>query len=116
MKSKAQPLTEDMIEVVARRFRLLAEPVRLRLLRTLESGEYTVNELADAVHSTQANVSRHLSAMSDAGLLHRRRKGNSICYSIGDPIVFKLCELVCESVRERAREQFGALTRTAGQR
>lgn len=114
MRQKPQPLTEDMIEIVARRFRLLAEPIRLRLLQVLESGEYTVNELADAVQGSQANVSRHLSALYDGGLLNRRRDGNIICYSIGDPNVFRLCELVCNSARERAREQFGALVQTAG--
>jgi DNA-binding transcriptional ArsR family regulator len=98
-----------MIELIARRFRLLGEPVRLRLLRQLEAGEHMVNELAEVLGSNQANISRHLTAMSDAGLLHRRREGTCTYYSIADPVVFKLCELVCGSAKEHVRVQMDAL-------
>jgi len=109
MKPVAAPLTDEMIDAVARRFRLLGEPSRLRLLQYLESGEHTVNELAEQVQSNQANVSRHLTAMHEAGLLKRRPDGTSVYYSIADPMVFQLCELVCQSTREQIRIQLGAL-------
>jgi DNA-binding transcriptional ArsR family regulator len=86
-----------MIEHVARRFRLLGEPMRLRILQVLESGERSVNELVSALHTSQPNVSRHLNAMYDGGLLDRRRDGTNIYYSIADPMVLRLCVLVCES-------------------
>src|SRR5579863_10269922 len=97
---KSLPLTDDMLELVARRFRLLGEPVRLRLLERLESGERTVNELASDLQGNQANISRHLSALFDGGLLSRRREGNNVYYAIGDPVVFELCDLVCTSTTE----------------
>lgn len=109
MKSVAVAVPDEMMEAVARRFRLLGEPARLRLLQMLETGEYTVNELADKMHGNQANISRHLSAMHEAGLLSRRPDGTSVYYSIADPTVFELCELVCKSTREQIRRRVGAM-------
>jgi len=109
MKKSSQLLTDDMLEEVVRRFRLLGEPARLRLLQLLESGERTVNELAEQIQGNQANVSRHLTAMFEAGILGRRREGNSVYYSIADPVVFKLCELVCNSTREQIRMKLSTL-------
>jgi DNA-binding transcriptional ArsR family regulator len=98
-----------MVEAVARRFRLLAEPVRLRLLQLLETGEHSVNELAEKLNGNQANVSRHLTAMHTGGILKRRPDGTSVYYSIADPMVFQLCDLVCKSAQEQIRSQLGAL-------
>lgn len=109
MTVRPQLLTDEMVEEVARRFRLLGEPVRLRLLQQLEFGARTVNQLADEMQGNQANISRHLTAMFEAGLLDRRREGNSVYYSIADPVVFKLCALVCDSAREQMRIKLSAL-------
>jgi DNA-binding transcriptional ArsR family regulator len=98
-----------MLEVVARRFRILGEPQRLRILQALQVGEKTVNEVVDAVDGNQSNISRHLQALFDAGLVGRRRKGNFIYYSIADPIVFKLCEIVCRSATEQLQQQIAEL-------
>jgi DNA-binding transcriptional ArsR family regulator len=101
---KPPPLSDRMIALIARRFRALSEPLRLRLLQALESGEAPVNALAETVRSTQSNVSRHLGALHDAGLVTRRREGTAVYYSISDPMVFELCALVCRSAAEEARE------------
>lgn len=98
-----------MIELVARRFRMLGEPYRLRLLQVLESGDRTVGDLVLALGGNQPNVSKHLQMLHDAGLVSRRREGTSIYYGIADPIVFKLCELVCLSTAEKAREDLDEL-------
>lgn len=111
MKSKSPALTDEMIAEIARRFRLLGEPVRLRLLKVLESGERSVNELAEILQTNQANISRHLASLFSASMLRRRRSGNNVYYSIADPAVFKLCEIMCESAREQMRARLGALTR-----
>jgi DNA-binding transcriptional ArsR family regulator len=111
MKSKGSALSDEMIDLVARRFRLLGEPARLRLLQILENGERTVNDLAAALGSNQANVSRHLTALHEAGLLRRRPEGTSVYYSISDPLVFKLCDLVCNSARKHARGKLRAISR-----
>ena len=92
-----------IIDAVARRFRVLGEPQRLRILQSLEAGPRTVSQLVEALQGNQPNVSRHLQALFEAGLIARRRSGNSIVYSVSDPVVFKLCGLVCNNVMERAR-------------
>ncbi len=102
-----------MLDLVARRFRNLGEPYRLRILEELERGEKSVGELVSALTGNQPNISKHLQVLFDGGLISRRREGTSILYAISDPMVFKLCALVCSSEAERSRREFEAL---AGQR
>jgi DNA-binding transcriptional ArsR family regulator len=97
------PLPEDLADLIARRFRVLSEPMRIRLLDRLREGEATVNELAEAVSASQQNVSKHLSVLADAGMLGRRKDGNRVYYRIVDEGVFALCEDVCGSVQEQLR-------------
>ncbi len=85
----------DQRDAVAQRFRLLSEPVRLEILDVLhEQEEMTVGDLVDATGHRQANVSKHLSRMADADLLTRRRDGVHVYYSIKDPTLAALCQLV----------------------
>lgn len=105
------PQSDKMIELIARRFRLLGEPFRLRLLQALEPGERSVGDLVRELDGNQPNVSKHLQLMHDAGVVSRRREGNSIYYGIADPMVMKLCDLVCQSAVERVREDFEELGR-----
>jgi DNA-binding transcriptional ArsR family regulator len=102
-----------MIELVARRFRMLGEPQRLRILQALECGEKTVNEVVEAVQGNQSNISRHLQALHEAGLVSRRREGNHVCYGIADPVVLQLCEIVCRSTSEQLQQEFETATGTA---
>jgi len=91
----------DQIDAVARRFRLLGEPVRLRLLNVLaEEGEMTVGDLVEATGQRQANVSKHLGLMADEGLLTRRREGVYVYYSLHDPTLSALCLLVSTQLQE----------------
>ena len=98
-----------MLALIARRFRMLGEPYRLRLLQLLETGDKTVNELVRALDGNQPNVSKHLHLLYDAGLLSRRREGTSIYYGIADPMCIKLCQIVCQSTTKKAREEFEEL-------
>lgn len=92
-----------MIEPVARRFRALGEPQRLRILQVLETGPKPVNEVVEALDISQPTVSRHLQALFDAGLVSRRHSGTSTVYFISDPLVYKLCDLMCRGVARQAR-------------
>jgi ArsR family transcriptional regulator len=93
----------DQIDAVARRFRLLGEPVRLRLLNVLaDEGESTVGDLVEATDQRQANVSKHLGLMADENLLTRRRDGVYVYYSISDPTLSALCLLVSTQLKEDA--------------
>ena len=92
------PLPDELAELIARRFKLLGEPTRIKLLDRLRGGEASVQELAAAVGTTQQNVSKHLGALADAGVLGRRKQGNFVYYSVVDDGVWQLCNDVCGSV------------------
>ncbi len=95
------PLPDDLLELIARRFRVLGEPMRIRLLDQLREGEQTVNELTERLGAGQQNVSKHLSLLADAGLLARRRDGNHVYYRIVDAGALDLCEEVCGSLEQQ---------------
>lgn len=95
--------------LVAARFKVLSEPLRLSILQALEDGEMSVSEITEAVESSQPNVSKHLKILQDAGLIVRRQEGNTVYYSIDDETVFELCYAVCSSLRERLAAQSEAL-------
>ena len=97
------PLPPDLVELIARRFRVLGEPMRIRLLDHLREGEATVGELSDAMNASQQNVSKHLAVLTDARVLGRRKEGNHVYYRIADEGVFTLCEDVCGSLQEQLR-------------
>ncbi len=88
-------LPEDLIELIARRFRVLGEPMRIKLLDRLRDGPATVGELQAATSSSQQNVSKHLGVLHDAGVLRRRKDGNFVSYDIADQGVVDLCDQVC---------------------
>jgi len=102
-------MTPEALEMVAARFRAMGEALRLRILQQLESGERSVSALALSVASTQPNVSKHLKVLQDAGLVKRRQQGTSAYYSIADPMVFELCDMICSRLRDRLEAQVGAL-------
>ena len=102
-------LTDAMIEQVARRFRALGEPQRLRILQALEKGPRTVGEVVAELDGNQPNISRHLQELHHAGLLRRRRERSSVYYSIADPLVHELCDLVCGSAQREAEAELVAL-------
>ena len=87
-------LTESQLDEVALRFRLLREPMRLRILQAVCRQRRTVNEIVAAVGATQANVSKHLALLSGAGILARQKKGQRVYYGMKDPLAVKLCALV----------------------
>ena len=105
-----QRLPPEALELIAARFRVLGEPMRLRLLLALERGERNVSELVATTGATQANISRHLQTLADSGILGRRKEGLSVYYHVADPGIFDLCEQVCGSLRKRV----GTQARTLG--
>jgi len=100
-KIRNPALTDEALELIASRFRVLGEPSRLRLIQSLEEGEKSVGTLVEATGLTQANVSRHLQTLAEAGILGRRKEGLSVIYFIADPGIFDLCRLVCGSLKRR---------------
>ena len=98
-------LSEEALESVAELFRSLGETTRLKLLRLLEEKEMSVGDLARAINTSQANVSKHLKLLINAGVLTRRAQGTAAYYSIGDPMILKICDIICDGRVERAKVQ-----------
>ena len=97
------PLPDDLVELVARRLRVIGEPMRIRLLDLLRDGEATVADLTDALGASQQNVSKHLAVLAGAGIVGRRRDGNHVYYRIVDESVLALCDQVCGSLQQQLR-------------
>jgi DNA-binding transcriptional ArsR family regulator len=95
------PLPEPLIELVAQRFRVLGEPMRIKLLDLLRERDATVGELQEALGASQQNISKHLGILHAAGMVSRTKQRNQVRYSISDPSVFELCDQVCGGVRRQ---------------
>jgi DNA-binding transcriptional ArsR family regulator len=98
------PLPDPLVDLIAGRFRVLAEPMRIKLLDRLREGEATVTELQHTLGASQQNVSKHLAILHGAGMVNRTKDGNHARYSIADEGVFELCEQVCGGVRRQLDE------------
>ncbi len=93
-----KPLSPEALELVAHRFKLLGDPMRLTILHALQSGEKSVNQLVQETGASQPNISKHLSALRNAGLVKRRKESNLAYFSIAAPFIFDLCHIVCEGI------------------
>jgi DNA-binding transcriptional ArsR family regulator len=103
------PLPDEVVELIARRFRLMGDPTRIKLLDELRGGEATVQELTRAVGSTQQNVSKHLSLLMDAGIVGRSRNGGPARYRVVDDGIWELCEDICGAVERQLESLHVAL-------
>ena len=110
----AHPLPDPVVDLIARRFRVLGEPLRIRLLERLRLGEATVTELTEATGASQQNVSKHLGVLLEAGIVSRRKQGTASVYVIKDDGVFDLCEQVCGSLERRLSELGGLIAASHG--
>lgn len=95
----------EVMHLVAQYFTVLSVPMRLRLLNLLRDGEKCVQQLKNLTNSSQANVSKHLKVMLDAGILSRRSEGTSAYYSVKDELSFELCNLVCDRLATKIEQQ-----------
>lgn len=101
--TSAARMTPDKIELVAERFRVLGEPVRLQILERLRSGERTVGELVDSTGLGTANVSKHLQVLHGASFVTRRKDGLFVYYGLAGDDVFRLCDIMCGVMESEAR-------------
>ena len=103
--TKHRALSEEALLLVAQRFAVLAEPMRLRLIQALFDEEKNVSELVELTEGTQANVSRHLQTLTAAHILARRKEGLQVYYRISDPTIPLLCEVVCGAIEKQLAKQ-----------
>lgn len=106
---KKKELNDEALELIASRFRLLAEPMRLKILHTLSEQEMNVSELVVATGASQANISKHLGILLDAGVVSRRKEGLTANYRIADETIFELCDTVCSRLKTQLETRQSAL-------
>ena len=104
----SHPLPDEIVELVARRFRALGDPIRIRLVERLRDGEASVTELVALSDTTPQNVCKHLGVLLQNGIVARRKQGTASYYRIADEVVLALCEQVCGSL-ERKLSSLGEL-------
>jgi DNA-binding transcriptional ArsR family regulator len=97
------PLTPEVLELVAERFKALGEPTRLHILNALRGGERTVTELMEETGLGQANASKHLQQLHSLGFVERRKEGLYVYYRLADESVFELCDIMCGRLAAEAR-------------
>ena len=98
-------MPDEMLEAVSSRFKLLSEPMRLKILRVLCEQERTVQEIVNAVQASQANISKPLALMHDNGIVNRRKEGLKCYYSIADDSIIYACYLISKSVVENLQDR-----------
>ncbi|EKQ70067.1 putative transcriptional regulator [Leptolyngbyaceae cyanobacterium JSC-12] len=103
--SASQPVPQEVVQQLAEYFSVLGEPMRLRILNLLRDGEKCVQDLVEATETSQANVSKHLKVMVQAGIVSRRTEGTQAYYSVEDELIFELCNLVCDRLARRIEQQ-----------
>jgi ArsR family transcriptional regulator len=91
---KSRELTEVELDRVAQQFRVLGEPMRLRVLQLICRKPLTVGEIVTATGATQSNISKHLSLLASAGIITRQKDAQFVYYRLSNPLTMKLCELV----------------------
>jgi len=99
------PIPDEFLELMAEKFRMLADSTRLTILRALMQGERNVSQVVEETGENQANVSKHLKMLAKAGLVVRRKEGLQVFYGLDDPLVERLCKLVCETIVRESREE-----------
>lgn len=109
------PIPEPLAVAVAERFRVLGDPMRIRLLDRLRQETATVGELQRDLGSSQQNVSKHLGLLHRAGIVSRTKEGTAVRYAIADESVFAICELVCGGLRAQLDELAQILDGVGGQ-
>ena len=98
-------LSDELLALVAARFRLLGDPTRLRLLEAVRNGEQSVGAIATAAETSQANASKHLATLLEAGIVTRSRRGNAVFYQADGRIVYLLIDAICSELDTQANQR-----------
>ena len=98
-------IPDEFLDLMAEKFRMLADSTRLAILRALMQGERNVTQVVEETCRNQANVSKHLKMLAEAGLVSRRKEGLQVFYKLDDPLVERLCKLVCQTIVAEAHEE-----------
>ena len=106
MKNKGRKILEYQALI----FKALGQPTRLEILHLLKDGERCVCEIFPEINQEQANVSKHLSLLKQAGILDSRKEGLRIIYWIKRREILNLLDTVSALLRVQAREHHELMT------
>lgn len=95
---KIAQLSPESLTLIASFFKVLSEPTRLQIVCSLRAGPLNVTEIIETTGLGQANVSKHLKMLAQAGIVSRRPSGVSAYYEISNQSFFQLCEIACETL------------------
>ncbi|VXD25401.1 ArsR/SmtB family transcription factor [Planktothrix paucivesiculata] len=98
-------LSPAALALMADFFKVLSEVSRLQIVCCLKSGAKNVTQIIEATGLGQANVSKHLKVLAQAGIVTRTQQGVSVYYEIANPFLFDVCDLVCESLVAQMHQQ-----------
>jgi Predicted transcriptional regulators len=98
-------LSPAALALMADFFKVLSEVSRLQIICCLKSGAKNVTQIIEATRLGQANVSKHLKVLAQAGIVTRTQQGVSVYYEIASPLLFEVCDLVCESLVVQMQQQ-----------
>jgi len=98
------PIPAELADLIAARLRVIGDPTRIRILDLLREQELSVTQITQRLGTSQQNASKHLGILLGAGIIARRKQGNSALYSIADPGVYDLCEQVCGGLQNQLAE------------
>ncbi len=107
----AYDLSPELLELIAERFKALAEPARLRILNALRTGELTVSDLMERTGLGQANLSKHLQLLHRLGFVARRKDGFYVYYSLAGEGIFQLCDIMCGRIAREVESRDRLLSR-----
>ena len=109
LKPTESNISPAALGMIAEFFKMLSEVSRLEIVCALKAGPLTVSQIIEQTGLGQANVSKHLKLLSNAGILKRTQQGINVVYEIANPVIFPLCDLVCSSLVNQLQEQNYAL-------
>lgn len=98
-------LTPEALSLVADFFKVLSEVSRLQIICSLKTSAKNVTEIIQDTGLGQANVSKHLKMLTQAGVVAREQCGVCVYYRIANPFLFELCNLVCDMLTVQVEHQ-----------
>lgn len=102
---EASSLSPTVLAMIADFFKVLSEVSRLQIVCALKNGDKNVSQIIEITGLGQANVSKHLKLLTQAGIVKRTQQGVNVVYAIANPLVFSLCDLVCNSIVTQLQQQ-----------
>lgn len=104
----------QLLERQAEICKALGNAKRLHIIYLLKGGEMAAGDLANALQTTPANVSQHLQAMRQVGLVQSRREASNVIYWLTSPAILSACTMVKEILAEQMKRDQVLIERTIG--